>query len=62
MKSLLILFPPRLKSVPALGFMLNGGLGLGRFGLPLFRRSINYEGNCQRVRNGFTMPETWYCM
>lgn len=63
MKSLLILFPPQLKSVPTLGFMLNGGLGLaGRFGLPLFRRSINYEGNCQRVRNGFTTPETWYCM
>lgn len=30
--------------------------------LPLFHRSINYEGNCQRVRNGFTTPETWYCM
>ena len=63
LQSLLILFPPRLKSVPSLGFMLNGGIGLaGRFGLPLFRRSINYEGNCQRIKNRFTTPEAWYCM
>lgn len=54
---------PRLKSVPPLGFMLNGGIILaGRFGLSLFRRSINYEGNCQRIKNRFTTPETWYCM
>ncbi len=50
----------RLRSVPPLCFMQNGGIILARrFGLSLFRRSINYEGNCQRIKNRFTTPETW---
>ena len=61
--SLLILFPPKLKSVPTIGFMANGGAGLCRFfGLPLFRRSVIYENNCQRIKSRLTTPDTWYCM
>lgn len=63
MTALLILFPPRLKCVPALSFFMSGGLGLHRFfGLPLYARSVNYEDNCRRVKEKFMTRETWYCM
>ena len=63
LRSLLILFPPKLKSVPTIGFMANGGVELCRFfGLPLFRRSVIYENNCQRIKSRLTTPDTWYCM
>ena len=61
--SLLILFPPGLKAVPTMPFMLSGGLGLCRyFGLNLFLRSLNYENNCQAVKSAYATPDTWYCM
>ena len=63
LRSLLILFPPKLKSVPTIGFMANGGVGLCRFfGLPLFRRSVIYENNCQQIKSRLSTPDTWYCM
>lgn len=62
-QDLLILFPPELKSVPASGFFLSGGLGLCRFfGAKLLLRSLNYESNCQRIKERFLTPDTWYCM
>lgn len=63
LRSLLILFPPKLKSVPTIGFMANGGVGLcSFFGLPLFRRSMIYENNCQRIKSRLSTSDTWYCM
>ena len=63
LRSLLILLPPRLKSVPSLGFMANGGIRLCRFfGLSLFRRSMIYENNCQQIKSRVATPDTWYCM
>lgn len=62
-QDLLVLFPPRLKTVPTLRFFLKGGIGLCRFfGLKLFLRSLNYENNCQRIKERFLTPNTWYCM
>ena len=61
--NLLILFPPQLKAVPTMPFMLNGGIALCRsFGLNLFLRSLNYENNCKAVKSQHTTPDTWYCM
>ena len=61
--SLLILFPPRLKAVPTLPFLLHGGIGLGRFfGAGMFLRSLNYETNCQAVKSRHITGDTWYCM
>ena len=61
--NLLILFPPKLKAVPTLSFMLNGGIGLYRyFGASLYLRSLNYENNCQTVKSRNATPDTWYCM
>ena len=61
--SLLILFPPKLKAVPTMSFMLNGGIGLCRyFGTTLYLRSLNYENNCQMIKNRYATPDTWYCM
>ena len=61
--SLLILFPPKLKAVPTMPFMLNGGIGLCRyFGAALYLRSLNYENNCQAVKSRYATPDTWYCM
>ena len=63
LRSLLILFPPKLKSVPTIGFMAKGGVGLCRFfGLPLFCRSVIYENNCRRIKSRLSTPDTWYCM
>ena len=63
LRSLLILFPPTLKSVPSLGFMANGGVRLLRFfGLPLFRHSVIYENNCRRIKSRLSTPDTRYCM
>lgn len=60
---LLILFPPWLRSVPALGFFANGGAALpGLFDRGLLKRTINYENNCKSVKSRFVTPETWYCM
>ena len=62
-RNLLILFPPQLKAVPTVPFLRNGGIGLCRlFGTSLFRRSLNYENNCQRVKSHYVTPDTWYCM
>ena len=61
--SLLVLFPPRLKAVPAVSFLRNGGIGLCRFfGASLFLRSLRYESNCQAVKSRYAAPDTWYCM
>lgn len=61
--SLLILFPPQLRAVPTMPFMLNGGIGLCRyFGLSLYLRSLSYENNCQAVKRRYVTPDTWYCM
>ena len=63
MTGLLILFPPWRKAVPALGFMLGGGLGLWRyFGADIYHRSMNYEGNCQRIKASLSPRGAWYCM
>ena len=62
-QNLLVLFPPRLKGVPVFRFFMNGGIGLCRFfGPRLFIRSLNYENNCQRIKDRFLTPNTWYCM
>ncbi len=62
-QDLLVLFPPELKAVPALSFFQHGGFGLCRFfGPKLLLRSLKYENNCQRVKNRFLTPDTWYCM
>ena len=62
-QDLLILFPPKLKTVPSLRFLLNGGIGLYRyFGMTLFSRTINYENNCKRIKDLFLTPDIWYCM
>ena len=61
--SLLILFPPGLKTVPTMPFLINGGIGLCRnFGASLFLRSLSYESNCQAVKSRYATPDTWYCM
>lgn len=61
--SLLILFPPQLKAVPTIPFMLNGGIDLCRyFGVSLYLRSLNYENNCQVIKSRYATPDTWYCM
>ena len=61
-RDVLILFPPRLKAVPVLRFLLNGGAGLSAFfGLGLFFRSLCYENNCSRVKKRFA-SDAWYCM
>ena len=61
--SLLILFPPELKAVPAVPFLRNGGLGLCRqFGAGLLLRSLRYENNCRAVKSRYVTPDTWYCM
>ena len=61
--SMLILFPPKLKAVPTMPFMLNGGISLCRyFGVSLYLRSLRYENNCQKVKSRYTTPDTWYCM
>lgn len=63
LENLLILFPPRLKSVPALAFFRRGGGKLWRhFGLGLYVRSLRYEAHCGRVREKCAPPEAWYCM
>ena len=63
MSCLLILFPPRLKAVPAIPFLLNGGAALCRtFGAGLFLRSLNYENNCRAVKSRHVIAGTWYCM
>ena len=60
---LLILFPPELKAVPALPFLLRGGVMLCRsFGPALFLRSLNYENNCKTVKRRHIGESTWYCM
>ena len=62
-QNLLVMFPPHLKGVPIFRFFLNGGIGLCRFfGPKLFLRSLNYEKNCQRIKDRFLTPNTWYCM
>ena len=62
-QNLLILFPPRYKSVPAFPFLMKGGLVLWRyFGMALYSRSVNYENNCCRIKKRFLAPDTWYCM
>ena len=62
-ESLLILFPPQLKAVPVIPFLVNGGAGLIRcFGASLFLRSLRYENNCQAVKSQYVTPDTWYCM
>ena len=61
--SLLILFPPQLKAVPTIPFMLNGGIGLCRyFGVCLYLRSLSYENNCRAIKSRYATPDTWYCM
>ena len=61
--SLLILFPPQLKAVPTIPFLLHGGIGLYRvFGPGLFLRSLRYENNCRAVKKRYTTPDAWYCM
>ena len=61
--SVLILFPPQLKAVPTMSFLLNGGIGLcPSFGISLYLRSLHYENNCQAVKNRYGTPDTWYCM
>ena len=61
--SLLVLFPPQLRSVPVLAFLVRGGIGLYRFfGWGLFLRSLRYEKNCCAVKRKFMTPQTWYCM
>ena len=61
--SLLILFPPELKAVPTMPFMLNGGISLCRyFGVSLYLRSLSYENNCQKVKSRYAAPDMWYCM
>lgn len=61
--SLLILFPPQLKSEPAIRFLLNGGFGLIRyFGFSHLFRSVNYEMNCEKIKKRFLTQQTWYCM
>ena len=61
--NLLILFPPQLKAVPTMPFILNGGIGLCcSFGINLFLRSLNYENNCQTVKSRYITCDTWYCM
>ncbi len=61
--NLLILFPPELKSVPTVPFLLNGGIGLYKhFGKNLFLRSFKYENNCNRIKRRYITPNTWYCM
>lgn len=63
LENLLILFPPRLKSVPALAFFRRGGGKLWRhFGLGLYVRSLRYEAHCGRVREKCVPPEAWHCM
>lgn len=60
---LLILFPPQLKAVPAMPFLLNGGAALCRFfGMSLFLRSLSYENNCRTVKSRYVTPDAWYCM
>lgn len=62
-QNLLVMFPPHLKGVLIFRFFLNGGIGLCRFfGPKLFLRSLNYEKNCQRIKDRFLTPNTWYCM
>lgn len=61
--NLLIMLPPKLKSVPTIGFLAKGGIGLIKyFGLNMFKRSINYESNCKKVKSHFINSQTWYCM
>ena len=63
LNSLLVLFPPQLKAVPTIPFLLKGGIGLCRyFGVSLFLRSLRYETNCQAVKSRYAAPGTWYCM
>lgn len=63
LNDLLILFPPQLKTVPAVGFFANGGAGLPKlYSRGLLKRTINYEGNCKAVKSRFVSPEAWYCM
>lgn len=63
LNNLLVLFPPELKAVPTLSFLLKGGIRLcSSFGLNLFFRSLSYEKNCQAVKSRFMTPRTWYCM
>lgn len=62
-QNILILFPPQLKSVPTMPFLLNGGIALCRsFGINLFLRSLNYESNCRTVKKRCITSDTWYCM
>ena len=63
LNDLLILFPPQLKTVPAVGFFANGGASLpGLYSRGLLKRTINYEGNCKAVKSRFVSPEAWYCL
>lgn len=63
LNDLLILFPPKLKSVPAVGFFANGGASLsGLYNRGLLKRTINYEGNCKAVKERFVSRDAWYCM
>ena len=62
-RSLLILFPPKLKAVPALSFLVNGGIGLYRiYGIGLLLRSLRYERNCRMEKRRNAPRDAWYCM
>ena len=62
-RNLLILFPPALKSVPALRFFASGGIRLWRwFKAGLYTRSLAYESNCRRVKNEILTENAYYCM
>lgn len=63
LNDLLILFPPALKAVPTLPFLLNGGIKLPTlFEKGLLIRSLKYEANCKRMKEKIAPSDAWYCM
>ncbi len=63
LNDLIVLFPPTLKGVPTIPFILKGGARLPLlFAKGLLKRSAEYEANCKRIKKGLNLNDSWYCM
>ncbi len=63
LNDMLVLFPPKLKAVPTIPFILNGGAKLSAlFEKGLLLRSMRYEANCKQMKKQVISKNTWYCM
>lgn len=58
---LTVILPPSLKRIPMIPFLLNGGAWLPFLEEKgLFKRSMKYEFNCNKVKDRFMSGNTWY--